>query len=175
MCFPDTWKMLCYDNCYEYMTSHNLIHQKQSGFRANHSCETALTLMVDTWFSALNKSSQIGLLLIDLCKAFDLVDQDLLFKKLEIYKCNHASIQWFKSYLKNKKQLVEIHGTKSDPLKIKSGVPQGSILVPLLFLVGLFINVISLEKPLSDINLFADDAVASAENKSKHEIIDMCK
>ena len=82
---------------YEYMTSYNLLHQKQSGFRANHSCETALALIVDTWLSALNRGNQIGLLLIDLCKAFDLVDHDLLFKKLEIYKCNHASLQWFKS------------------------------------------------------------------------------
>ena len=73
--------------------------------------------------SALNKGNQIGLLLIDLCKAFDLVDHDLLIKKLEIYKCNHASLQWFKSYLNNREQLVEINGTKSDPLKIKSGVP----------------------------------------------------
>ena len=58
---------------YEYMTSYNLLHQKQSGFRANHSCETALTLMVDTWLSALNRGNEIGLLLVDLCKAFDLV------------------------------------------------------------------------------------------------------
>ena len=65
---------------------------------------------------------------------------------------------------------MEITDTKSDPLKIKSGVSQGSILGPLLFLV--FINDISLEEHLSDINLFADDAVASAENKSMHEIID---
>ena len=75
---------------YVYMTSHNLLHQKHFGFRANHSCETALTLIVDTWLSALNR---IGLLLIDLCRAFDLLNQDLLIKKLEIYKCNHASLQ----------------------------------------------------------------------------------
>ena len=65
---------------------------------------------------------------------------------------------------------MEINGTKSDPLKIKSGFPQRSILWPLLFLV--FINDISLEEHLGDINLFADDAVTSAENKSKHKIID---
>ena len=68
---------------YEYMTSYNLLHQKQSGFRANHSCETALTLMVYTWLSALNKGNQIGLLLIDLCRAFDLVDHDLLIKNMK--------------------------------------------------------------------------------------------
>ena len=64
---------------YEYMISFNL-HQKRSGFRANRSCETALTLMVDTWLSALNKGNEVGLLLrpIDLCKAFDLVYHDLL-------------------------------------------------------------------------------------------------
>ena len=106
-----------------YNLLHHLLHQKQSGFRANHSCETALNLMVDTWLSALDKGNQFGLLLIDLCKAFDLVDHDILFKKLEIYKCNHASLQWFKSYLNNREQLVEMNGTKSDLLIIKSGVP----------------------------------------------------
>ena len=79
------------------MTSYNLLHQKQSGSRDNDSGETALTLMVDTWLSALNEEKKIGLLLIDLCKTFYLVDQDPLIKKLEIYQCNHASLQWFKS------------------------------------------------------------------------------
>ena len=67
---------------------------------------------------------------------------------------------------------MEPSGTKSDPLKIKSGVPRGSILGPLLFLV--FINDISIEEHLSDRNLFADDAVASAENKSKHDKLQNC-
>ena len=97
------------------MTSYNLLHRKQSGFRANHSCETALTLMVDTWLSALNRGNQIELLLVDLCKAFDLVDHDILNKKLKLYKCSSVALRWFKSYLRNRKQFVEINVTKSNP------------------------------------------------------------
>ena len=153
---------------YEYMTSYNLLHQKQSGFRANHSCETALILMVDTWLSALNRGNEIGLLLVDLCKAFDLVDHNILIEKLKLYKCSSVALNWFESYLRNRKQFVVINGTKSNPLNIKSGVPQGSILGPLLFIIS--INDISLEKYLSDINLFADDAVESVEHKTKDYI-----
>ena len=153
----------------EYMTSYNLINRKQSGFRANHSCETALTLMVDTWLSALNRGNQIGLLLVDLCKAFDLVDHIILIKKLKLYKCSSVALRWFESYLRNRKQFVEINGTKLNPLTIKSGVPQGSILGPLLFIIS--INEISLVKYFSDINLFADDAVENVEDKTKDDMI----
>ena len=66
---------------YEYMTSYNSLHQKHYGFRANQLCENAFILMVDTWLSALNKGNQIGVLHIDLCKVFDVVDHDLLIRK----------------------------------------------------------------------------------------------
>ena len=82
--------------------------------------------MVYTWLSALNKDNATGVLLIDLCIAFDLVDHDILIKKLKIYKCNLSSLQWFKSYRSNREQFVEINGRKSNPLKSKSGVYQAS-------------------------------------------------
>ena len=123
--------------------------------------------MVDTWLSTLNRGKQIGLLVVDSCKAFDLVDQNILIKKLKLYKCSSVALR-FKSYLRNRKQFVEINGTKSNPINIKSGVPQGSILGPLLFIIC--INDISLRE-ISDINLFADDAVESVEDKTKDDII----
>ena len=103
-------------------------------FRANHSCETALTLMVDTWLTDLNRGNEIALLLVDICKAFGLVDHNILIKKPKLYKCSSVALNWFESYLRNRKQFVVINGIKSNQLNIKSGIPQGSILGPLLFL-----------------------------------------
>ena len=60
---------------YSYLTSHNILNKRQSEFRANHSCESALTLMTEEWLSALYTGNQVGLLLVDLCKAFDLVNK----------------------------------------------------------------------------------------------------
>ncbi len=153
---------------YEFLTSHNLLYQRQSGFRPNHSCETALSIMVEEWLNAIHSRNQTGLLLVDLCKAFDLVNHDLLIKKLELYKCSNDTIKWFKSYLENRQQVVKIDGITSDNLNIKRGVPQGSILGPLLFII--FINDIFLQDELSNINLFADDAVVCKTGKNKCEI-----
>ena len=65
---------------YGYLSSHNLLNKRQSGFRANHSCESALTLMNEEWLSALFTRNQVGLLLVDLCKAFDLVNHVILLE-----------------------------------------------------------------------------------------------
>ena len=69
-----------------YLTSHKLLHSTQSGFRPNHSCETALLQMINKFLKALNKSQIIGIVMVDFRKAFDLVDHTLLFKKLRHYK-----------------------------------------------------------------------------------------
>jgi retron-type reverse transcriptase len=94
-------------------------------------------------------------LFIDLSKAFDTVNHEMLLRKLEAADVREISLQWFKSYLSDRFQYVEIEGIKSSKSDVKVGVPQGSILGPLLFII--FINDIAQIKLHGNLTLFADD------------------
>lgn len=150
-----------------FLVEHKLLYNTQSGFRPNHSCETALIHMVDKWLKALDKGELVGVIFIDFRKAFDLVDHDILLKKLELYHISQNSVNWYRSYLTNRTQKVSFNNTSSDPGHIKYGVPQGSILGPLLFL--LFINDLPLYTNVST-DLYADDTTLYETNSSKQEI-----
>ena len=85
---------------YAFLNNNNLLHQRQSGFRYNHSCQTVLTLMTEGWLEAMNNDELTGVLMVDLCKAFDLVDHSLLLQKLEIYhRTTNAQIGLLPIYL----------------------------------------------------------------------------
>ena len=113
--------------------------------------------MVDSWLKALNAGKLIGCVMVDFRKAFDLVDHQILLKKLQSYKCDNSCLSWFRSYLFNRTQRVAINNELSDSSAVNCGVPQGSILGPLLF--SLFINdlPLTLHDTISWVDLYADD------------------
>ncbi|PIK39278.1 hypothetical protein BSL78_23886 [Apostichopus japonicus] len=138
-----------------FLKKFDLLEIAQSGFRSKHSCETALLHVMELWMEAIDKGQLTGAVLLDLRKAFDLVNHDILIKKLKLYQFSSATIEWFKSYLMNRSQYVVMKGTASSCMNISNGVPQGSILGPLLFLI--YINDFSLCLTHCKADMYADD------------------
>ena len=143
-------------------------NDSQFWFRRNQSCQTALITLSDTIYQALEAGDYFGIAQLDLSKAFDLVNHSLLLQKLKLYNCSPTSVSWFNYYLSNRSAIVSVEKTVSAPHIITCGVPQGSILGPLLFLVN--INYLPLYfKSCSEV-LFADDATLT-KAASNTEII----
>jgi len=152
-----------HDHLYNYLIAENLLHPSQSGFRPHHSCETALSHMTDAWINALDKGNMVGTLLVDLRKAFDSVHHGMLLEKLSIYGCSEQSMKWFQSYLTERFQCVSLKNTYSEYMPVSCGVPQGSIIGPLMFI--LFVNDLPLCFSHCNAGLYADDTSAYVIDK----------
>jgi hypothetical protein len=143
----------------------------KSGFRSNHSCQTALINIVDKWIEEMNNGNVNVVILLDLKKkkAFDAVDHDIMAKKLEIYGFNKKALAIFNSYMTNRTQQVQIGNVLSDKCPVKYGVPQGSILEPLLFI--LYINDLSLSISNCNTDMYADDYTIHIPGKNISDIL----
>ena len=121
-----------------YLLSHNRLAVNQSGNKQWHSTETSLIKTTDIILKAIDDKKLTAVVLLDVSKAFDSLDHDILFSKLKDVGLSSEALNWFASYLTNRYQVVRINSILSDALNLKSGVPQGSILGPLLF--SIYVN-----------------------------------
>ena len=119
----------------KFLTGLKILYLKQFGFRKNFSTAHAIINLIDSIENAFDQNKFACGVFIDLKKAFDTVDHEILFKKLWHYGIGGIANDWFKSYFTNRMQYVSINGISSDLLKVNFGVPQGSVLGPLLFLL----------------------------------------
>lgn len=157
-----------HDSLYVYMKPH--LYIGQSGFREGHSCETALARLVDMWTTNMSKGLLTGVVFLDLRKAFDLVDHEVLLEKLKLYQFDDVALSWFRSYITGRTQKVFFKGKESQTLPVKSGVPQGSILGPLLFLIHM--NDLQLHTGSSHLDMFADDSTVHASGNTVSSLRD---
>lgn len=140
---------------YDYFINNNLLYDSQYGFRKFHSTEFAALEFTDKIVTNLDQGTLPVAIFLDLSKAFDTIDHSILIHKLQYYGFHGTSLSWFKSYLNNRKQYVQYSDVNSSHSQITTGVPQGSILGPLLFII--YMNDIVEVTKKFHFTIYADD------------------
>ena len=151
----------------KHLKDNNILYKFQSGFRTSYSTDTCLINLQDSIRMEISQGKYVGMVLIDLQKAFNTVDHDILLEKLDAMGFNHN--KWFESYLKGRKQMVVVNDVSSETGEVTCGVPQGSILGPLLFLC--YVN----DMPISvkcKLLLYADDSALIVSGFDSKKIAD---
>jgi retron-type reverse transcriptase len=163
------FERIVFDQLYTYFNENNLLHKNQSGFRKCHSTMTALIDATIEWLTNMDQGKLNAVVYIDLAKAFDTISHDILLEKLHIYGVDANSLSWFQSYLQDRKQKCYVNDVLSGERTINCGVPQGSILGPLLFLI--YINDLPQCLKHSTARMYADDTNITTTGTSIREIV----
>ena len=162
------FEKIIFDQLYAYLNDNNLLSQCQSGFRSLHSTLMALLEATNDWCVNVDNEMLNGVVFVDLKKAFDTIDHGILVRKLKCYGVDTARIRWFESYLFGRSQKCSVNGTLSNSSGVTCGVPQGSSLGPLLFLV--YINDLPNCLNSSTPRMFADDTNISYSADSLEQL-----
>ena len=162
LCTPSKiFERIIFKYVYNYFQTNFLITVWQSGFRPQNSTVSQLVELYHKFCKSVSEGKEIRIVFLDISKAFDRVWHRGLLKKLEHFGIKGCLLEWFRDYLYDRTQRVVVNGQSSDWIRITAGVPQGSVLGPLLFLV--FINDIVHVVTNCQIRLFADDTCLFVE------------
>ena len=129
---PKSFKKIVYQQLYDYLNENKLLSNYQSGFRSLYSTQTALLETTNNWSINIDNGLLNGVIFIDLKKAFDTIDHEIILRKLVNYGVDENSLRWFASYLSNRGQKCNVNGALPYANEISCGVPQGSIIGSIL-------------------------------------------
>ena len=161
--FSKILERLVFNRCIAFLNKHNILYDDQFGFRPKHSTNMAIIKLVNKIVQAANNDEITAGLFLDLSKAFDTIKHDILLDKMAHYGIRGLALEWFRNYLSNRKQFVDYNSHNSELKLINTGMPQGSILGPLGFII--YVNDIPNSVPNLSLILYADDTSAFTSHK----------
>ena len=166
--FSKVFEKIVFFQLYDYFKDNKLLYNGQYGFRKDHSTELATMELIDRALSEIDRKNCAIAVFMDLSKAFDTLDHKILIKKLHYYGVRDKELEWFTNYLNNRWQYVELDNVKSQLLELQTGVPLGSILGPLLFLI--YINDLPMATENFEYILYADDSTLFSATDQQFDI-----
>ena len=167
--FSRILERIVHDQLYEFLKANKVISSNQSAFQKLYSTVTSLICSTDYWYENIDHKKLNLTIFLDLKKAFDTVDHRNMVEKLMSYGIRGISGNWFKSYLHNRQQYCSLNGKKSKNREVTCGIPQGSCLGPLLFI--LYLNDFERCLKYSKANIYADDTNITIASNDKEKLV----